>query len=548
VTTSASIGRGALNHVPEWLRRRTWLVAVPALLAVIYLIAMVVDFHSIISGINLDGDVVVAPVMAKLLGQAPAGSQVILGNHPYYEEFLFMRATAGLPFYRGLWEVAPMLWSVLGFGVLAWTVRRVFGTLEAVLVATALLCFSTLGRFSFFSMDWHSATVVHTILVGAALTWLAPRAADIGWGLLTGLAVILGLINALPVASDVLFGVWALGPAVIAAGVMAWRGKGRIRLTLPAFAVLSAVVAIVAGLVLKHVLRADGIIASPFPLTFAPVASLVNNAELLAEGWMGLGGGAFFGLQIHVLGVVTLVTGGLVLAAFGSALSRTRAMLRTATAAQAARQPLGAPEGAVLAYVAFWAASLVLQGLAFIGSSAPVDILSSRYVLAGYVAIAALLPLAALHGPKWRATVTAAVCVFAISQIYQLVRQPFAPGNTFPTQAQAAQLERFATANGVRYGYAGYWDAADVTWLTHFRLQVFPVQTGPCAPVGVCPSPNVQISSWYAPRPGIHSLLVADPTQPGLTTLVSGLGKPLATTRIGKLTAAIYPFDIASKL
>lgn len=518
------------------------------LLVAIYLIAMVVDFHSIITGINLDGDVVVAPVMAKLLGQAPAGSQVILGNHPYYEEFLFMRATAGLPFYRGLWEVAPMLWSILGFVVLGWSVRRVFGALDAVLVVTALVCVSTLGRFSFFSLDWHSATVVHTILVAAALTWLAPRAANIGWGRLTAVALVLGLINALPVASDVLFPVWALGPAVIAAGVVAWRGRGRIRVTLPAFAVLSGVVAVVAGLVLKHVLRADGILASPFPLTFAPIASLVNNAELLLEGWMGLGGGAFFGMQIHVLGVVTLVTGVLVLAALGSALTRSRAVLRAAATATAVREPLPEPAAARLAYVAFWAASLVLQALVFVGSSAPVDILSSRYVLAGYVAIAALLPLAAIRTPSWRIAVTAAVCLFALSQIYQLVRQPFAPGNTFPTPAQAAQLERFAHAEGVRYGYSGYWDAADVTWLSHFRLRVFPVAPGACGAAHLCPFPAVQINTWYTPRPGIRSLLLADPSQPGLPAIVPGLGKPLAETHIGALTAAVYPFDIAARL
>jgi hypothetical protein len=88
---------------PRLLRdRRTWLAGVPALIAIAYLIAMLLNFHSIITGINMDSDVAVAPVMAKLLGHAPANSHVILGSHPYYEEFVFMRATAGLPFYRQL--------------------------------------------------------------------------------------------------------------------------------------------------------------------------------------------------------------------------------------------------------------------------------------------------------------------------------------------------------------------------------------------------------------------------------------------------------------
>jgi hypothetical protein len=135
-------GPGAL------LRNRSTLIwGLPALLALAYLIAVLANFSSVITSINMDSDAVVAPVLAKLLGEAPGASHVVLGNHPYYEEFLFLRATAGLPFDRQLWEVAPMLWTLLGAGVLAWSIRRAFGGFAALLAVSALICLGRLGRF-----------------------------------------------------------------------------------------------------------------------------------------------------------------------------------------------------------------------------------------------------------------------------------------------------------------------------------------------------------------------------------------------------------------
>jgi hypothetical protein len=116
----------------------------------------------------------------------------------------------------------------------------------------------------------------------------------------------------------------------------------------------------------------------------------------------------------------------------------------------------------------------------------------------------------------------------------------------FSGPAQAAQLTRFAAAHDVRYGYSGYWDAADLTWLTKFKLQVFPVQAN-CGSLKLCATPAAGISTWYAPRAGVRSMLIADPNQPGLPSIDPALGKPIATTRIGNLTVAVFPFDLASK-
>src|SRR5579859_1678653 len=111
---------------------RRLLLRLPALLAAGYVVVLLVDFSPVISAINTYGDAVIAPVLGRLAGQAPPGSHVLLGHHAYYEEYLFLRATAGLPFYRGLWEVAPALWTLLGFGLLGWAAWRTLGRFAAL--------------------------------------------------------------------------------------------------------------------------------------------------------------------------------------------------------------------------------------------------------------------------------------------------------------------------------------------------------------------------------------------------------------------------------
>src|SRR5947209_3567066 len=229
----------------------------PLLFALVYLIVLLISFSSVITSINLYGDAIIAPVLAKLAGQAPASSQVLLGHHAYYEEFLFLRATAGLSFYRQLWDVAPLLWTLLGVGMLAWSARRALGGFAAVLTASALICLGALGRYSFFIFDWHGLTVVHTILIGCALVWLAPRADRIGWRSLVTLGVAVGSISSLPAASDVLFLFWALIPMVVAALLISAKSTARGRWTPLAFVLIIVVVSLLVGSEIAHVMRTD---------------------------------------------------------------------------------------------------------------------------------------------------------------------------------------------------------------------------------------------------------------------------------------------------
>ncbi len=546
----AGVVQGVRDALLDW-RRLVW--ALPALLALAYLIVLLADFQPVITSINMHGDVVIAPVLGKLAGEAPPGSHVLIGHHPWYEEYLFLRATAGLSFYRQLWELSPMLWTFLGFGILAWAAWRALGGLAALLTTAALICLGSLGRFIFFAFNWHGLTVVHTILIAAALVWLAPRAAEISWPVLCALAAALGLIGALPTASDALFPFWALIPMCITAGAMAYRSAGRARWTPLAFAAITLLVSLLAGRVVGHLVRDGGVGTIPFSYTFVgSMKGAVNNFEQLLVGWMNLGAGGFFGMPVNLRGLAALASGLFILAALVLGLWEVRRLVRARQSesvdADGPRVLLGrATATPRLAYVTFWTSSLLLQSAVFIGTSVPkLKTGSIRYALAGYIAIMALMPLLTRRGWVWRIGLSAAVCVFALSAIFQLARQPYDPYGHFPGPPQAQAVLRFARAHDVDYGYAGYLDAPDLTWLTRFHLQIYPVHAG-CGPEGLCPS-NARINTWYLPRPGTRSMLIADPAAPGLPSIPPSFGHPLAMAHVGPMTLAVYGFDIASRL
>ncbi len=519
---------------------RRLLMGLPAVLAASYLILQVVDFGSVISGINTYGDAVIAPVLGKLAGQAPPGSHVLLGHHAYYEEYLFLRATAGLPFYRDLWELAPMLWTLLGFGVLGWAAWRALGRLAALVTVSATVCLGSLGRFAFFTLDFHGLTVLHTILVAAALVWLAPRAGAITRLRLALAALGLGLVSALPVASDPLFLEWALVPMCAAAAVMIVRSSGRARWTLGAFALGTLLVALTAGTAIAHVMGANGVGTSPFtyPL-LASGAAVLSNLKFLFEDLTALGGGDFFRMSADVIGLMTLLSGTLILCALTGGL---RAAGRLTVRPAGERVP-----AATLAYVSFWVVSLILQSIVFVVTGVPKDnVTSARYLLAGFVAIMALVPLLARRGPGWRLVVAAAVSLFAISSIVQLAQRPFIQYGRYATAPIARRVLAFARAHDVRYGYARYWQAPDLTWLTDFRLRIYPIGMD-CGDAGLCPWAGAEIDSWDRPRPG-RSLLIADQTPAVAAAIIDLAGHPLLVRRFGTLTAAVYRHDIVSDL
>jgi hypothetical protein len=519
-------------------------LGLPLVMAATYLIVLVIDFGSVSSSINSYGDAVIAPVLGKLAGQAAPGSQILLGHHAYYEEYLFLRATSGLPFYRGLWELAPLLWTLLGFALLGWAAWRALGRFAAVLTVSAVVCLGSLGRFSFFALNWHGLSVVHTILIAAALVWLAPRAAEISWPRLALAAGGLGAASAFPVASDPLFLEWAMVPMGVAATMMILRSRGRARRTIGAFTLGTAAVALIGGLVIARVMIGSGVGTTTFSYSLlASPGSILAHLGLLFEGLTALGGGYLFRMSPDLTGILTSLSGLFILGTLAAGLTQGVRLIRPGRSGPAGAQ---APT-TMIAYVGFWVSSLIVQSLAFAVAGVPrTNLTSARYLLAGFVAIMALLPLLARRGRSWRLAVAGAVAVFGLSSVVQLAQQPYVSFGRYPTAAVAQRVLAFARAEGVHYGYASYWQAPDLTWLTRFKLQIYPIGLG-CRgwEFGICPWSGARIDSWYTPRSEGRSMLITDTPDPPGGPVDPWMGAPVAVAQFGTLTVSVYPHDIA---
>ena len=519
--------------------------SLPALFALAYVAAVTVDFGAIIHAIYSDSDTAIAPVIGHLMGSAAPGSRVVLGNHAWYEEYLFLRLTSGLPAYRQLWEIAPLLWSLAGVALLGWTAARALDGRAALIVVSALICIGAFGRLSFFTFDWHGLTAVHTIVVGAAAVWLAERGGRISWAGVLALALAIGLLGSLPASGDLLFLAWALLPLLLTAVALAWRAPAAAGARMVVFALVVSAIALAGGAVLASTLRAHGVTSLPFGYSLVSADRLVHNFVLLFQGYANVAGGDFFGAHVQPASVAMLISGLLVLAALAAVLATVRVWV-----AQAGPRPDGGdPQvGARFAYVCFWTTCLLVTSAVFVLTSVPFNAASARYILGGYVAIAALVGLVAIRSPGWRVAVTAAVSLFALSATYQVLREPQANATGAPEMRDFHALERFAAAHHAGYGYASYWNAAELTWTTAFRLALYPVQE--CAPNHtLCPHP-INISSWYRARPHTNSLLIVDPNLPELPIrgLDAQFGQPSATATIAGVRVYVFPYDLASRL
>jgi hypothetical protein len=514
----------------------------------------VANFSSLITAINMNSDVSIAPMIGKLVGSAPHSAQVVLGNHPWYESLWFLDLTSGLPGYRQLWEIAPAAWSLIGLAVLTWSAWWALGRRSAMLAASALLCVGTAGRMMFFSFNWRGPAAVHAAFLGAITVWLAGRARPLRVREISAVGLGMGALTALPATGDSLFLYWAILPLVFTCVLLVWRTRSPVHWQTLAIAVLVAVIALVGGAVLHHAMVKQGWTSLPFiTVSFASTNSIVHNVVVLLQSFTSLAGGNFLGLHnysrptpINLADATTFASGVLFLAALVCVPFELYRRATRSASAPVSLDPVGARR---FAYVAFWATSLAITTGAFVLSNVPVDADSSRFLLPGYVGVGALLPLLAMRSRGWLVSVTSGVCLFALIASFQVIEKHFQPALKFPTPQQAQALARFAKSQGVNHGYAGYWDAADLTWMSRFKVRVYPIAPCKAGRLAICVgSYDIGISTWYTPRRSAKSMLIVDHgiQLPQLSAPDPVNGAPTTTTTIGDLTVYVYSYDIAS--
>jgi len=75
-------------------------------------------------------------------------------------------------------------------------------------------------------------------------------------------------------------------------------------------------------------------------------------------------------------------------------------------------------------------------------------------------------------------------------------------------------------------------------YMTSVDRKIYPSEAG-CRPHGICPTAPARISTWYVPRPGTRSMLIADTAVTGVASIDPRLGSPLATMRTDTLTFGV---------
>src|SRR5207302_8318482 len=94
----------------------------------------------------------------------------------------------------------------------------------------------------------------------------------------------------------------------------------------------------------------------------------------------------------------------------------------------------------------------------------------------------------------------------------------------------------------VTRGYAGYWDAQNLSWQTGMHLLVAPVTR--CTKTGLCPYNFFAIRSWYKPRSG-PTFLLLDATNNVINGAPPFVGRASASYHFGPLTVYLFDYDIA---
>ena len=553
MSTSSAIG-----HARRWLaapsRDGRWRndELLLAILGAASLVVLIAQARTLVHGLYLNADNASALVLPILAGHAPAGATVNLGDHPWYEPWWFMRLTAGWPHYRQLWELAPFVFALLGIASVAACAYHAIGRWSALVFAALLMSASATLRSVLYVPEARVAMVLHSGVLCGALLLVYRRA--------NAHRCTPSFLLALGVPLVAFTGAGSTDELVIAGGVVPfliapawgwWRSRGYAWKTTTCFALAVAVISLLIDSLLDHIMHADHVVAAPFPISFVAANGLWGNFQSLATEFSSLAGGYFFGLSASGSHLLVFASGALALLALAMTLRRVYVVL-SAHSAGAQRAQVSERDF----FIAFWGIALAVTVSAFVLTSAAEEAGNGRYLLAAWVAVAALIGTCATT-VRTRAAITIGVCLFCALTLRSEIADGVPAYGIGPTAAVASAIERFVTVHNAYIGYGSYWDSSPVTWETHLRVRVYPIaQCGTPDGLGTsrsgwCPFYNNQISSWYRSRARTHTFLITDAraTNPLKIEAPSpAFGHPTAEATFGEFHVYIYSYDLATGL
>jgi hypothetical protein len=489
------------------------------LIAAAYFVTVALRLQRLVHSLFWNSDVAAPLVLAERLRGA---GDVVIPHYGLWTSMWWLLATRHLPGHRAVWELTGWLSALLAVGLLGWATARVAGRWAGVTAAATALMVGPFALRWLLTTTFHIWTPLTAAVLGTYLVALHERRSVV-------LAVAVGLLVGANAASDPLLWVAGVVPFAVGTAVLAVITRKR------GVALRGGLVIVVAGLAAfatSEVMYSLGYhVVSP-DHRLAKLADLPGHITFLARMVALLGGANYAlpgGYPVDPLRpfVVLLVLSAILLTVYAAIVMLARR--RT--------QPV------LCCFACYWAAVVVVLGLAFIGTRNADDLgpVSLTYLLTLALAAGAGVALFAFRSPRRQLAVAVAVSVVGITNLTGIAHgRADQPGPE--VRAYKPQLISLLTRERVTSGYAGYWDAQSLAWQSEMRLMIAPVWQ--CAKRHLCPYRLFTIDSWFQAKPG-PSFLIVDPTV-GLNSAPPQLVKQAAEVhKFGPLTVYIFNYDLA---
>lgn len=504
------------------------LLWLPALTAAAYVGTVAAMSARLIRTLYWDTDLAAPFVLAeRLRGDGP----VYIPQYGSWSVLWSLLATRNLPGHTQFWGAMGYPFALTTSGLLGLATARAAGRWAGMIAGATSLVVGPVALRSLLSVNNHvttpfTAAVLAAYLVTLQRSLLRPA--------VVVLAVIVGLLTGVNAASDPLLWPAGIAPFAIGAAVLFLKSRN---VVIVVQAGIALVVAACSAVTTQFVMQGLGFHVVGLNLSTIKPSELPTSIEHLGRMVALLGGanyalpGPYPGEPFRIVVALLFVT------AVASAVA--------AAIWQLTRHAPAIP----LAYACYWAAAATFLCVTFVVTPNAVSLGagSMNYLLTLAPAAGAGLALFAVGSHRRR--LVAAVAVITVGGVNiaalihgEAVTQKGAIGKYEPQVAQLLE------SKGVTRGYAGYWDAQNLTWQSGMRLFVAPIQR--CDAAGqaqLCAFNFSTITSWYSEHAG-PSFLIVDPATGFITEAPPIVRDADASYRFGSLTVYVFPYDLAREI
>ncbi len=488
----------------------------PALAAAAYLATVAVLGPALVRDVAWNTDVSGPLALAeRLRGSGP----VYIPHYGEWTTLWWLLATRILPWHVQLWEATGYVFAVTAAAMLAWATARVAGRWAGLTAAAAALVVGPFALRSLLTVALHVTTPFTAAVLGVALV-LLTRARS--WPL----ALAVGLLAGANAASDPLLWIAGIVPFALGAALLSWTTR---RIDVALRAAITLVVTIMSAVATNLVMHRLGFHVIGLNIGLAPLHDLPANTLHLGR-MVALLGGANYALP-----------GGYPREPLRALLALLVLAAVVASVVAAVKLTVHRAEPVSRAYACYWGAASILLCVIFVitPNAAALGPSSVNYLLT--LALAAGTGVALLAARSWRGQLAVALAVATVGAINIagiVGHAELARGNSLDTYQRP--LVHLLERKGVTRGYAGYWDAQNLSWQSGMRLLIAPVQR--CGPQ-LCPYNFFTIRSWYAQRGGA-TFLILDEANRFIAEAPSFVSDATVSYHFGSLTVYLFDYDI----